>query len=309
MAKLVRVAAVSYSTYGDYGNPAALRKTILRETRERLDQLRGFGLNLVVTAESVGYYTYDPALPESLEHPGELMQLYVDFAREERCFVAGSVLLHDGNRKYNTLTLFDDHGQIAGSYRKNFLTFGPGSEIDLGFSSGKDIACIDTAIGRIGLAVCFDLNFPELRARYKAAKPDILCFSSMYHGGLMQSMWAYDLRSFFIAALSAVNASYGIMDPFGREVKFASSYVPDPIATINLDRVMMHLTWNREKFNDICRKYGDEVTLDIPPSIGSALLYSNSSERSAMDIAREFELVLLDDFMDLARSANAANRH
>lgn len=308
MSKFVRVAAMSYSTYGDYSKPAELRKTILRETAERLQRLSGFGLDLAVSSESVGYYTYDHNQPESLEKPGELMQLYSDFARKEKCFVAGSVLLHDGDRKYNTLTLFDRNGIVAGSYRKNFLTFGPGSEIDLGFSSGSDIACIDTPIGKIALVVCFDLNFPEIRAKYKEAKPDITCFSSMYHGGLMQGMWAYDLRSFFVAALSAVNAPYGILDPFGQEVKFASSYIPDPMAKINLDRVMMHLTWNREKFDDIVKKYGDEVTLEVPPSIGPALLYSNVESRTAMDIAKEFELVLLDDFLEMARQANTKNR-
>ncbi len=309
MAKFVRVAAVSYSTFGDYSRPDALRRTILRETRERLDRLRGFGVQLVVTAENVGYYTCDEQQPESLEKPGELMTLYAEFARSERCHVAGSVVLHERDGKFNALVLFNDHGVVAGCYRKNFLTFGPGAELELGFRPGDDIACVETAVGRIGMAICFDLNFPELRARYKAARPDILCFSSMYHGGLMQSMWAYDLRSFLIAALPLVNAPFGIMDPFGREVRFASSYVPDPVAVINLDRVMLHLTWNQEKFADIVRQYGDEVTLEIPPSIGPALLYSNSPDRSAADIAREFELVLLDDFLERARQANAAARH
>ena len=308
MAKFVRVAAISYSTFGDYSRPVALRQTILRETRERLDRLRGFGIQLVVTAENVGYYTCDAKQPESLETPGELMSIYAEFARSEHCHVAGSVVLHERDGKFNALVLFDDRGAVAGCYRKNFLTFGPGAELELGFCPGDDIACVDTAVGRIGLAICFDLNFPELRARYKAARPDILCFSSMYHGGLMQSMWAYDLRSFLIAALPLVNAPFGIMDPFGREVRFASSYVPDPVADINLDRVMMHLTWNQAKFADIIRKYGNEVTLAIPPSIGPALLYSNSPDRSAAEIAREFELVLLDDFLELAREANATAR-
>ncbi len=59
------------------------------------------------------------------------------------------------------------------------------------------------------------------------------------------------------------------------------------------------------RFADIVRQYGDEVTLEIPPSIGPALWYSTGSGRSAADIARGFELVLLDDFLEQARQVNA----
>ena len=79
-------------------------------------------------------------------------------------------------------------------------------------------------------------------------------------------------------------------------------------ATVNLDRAMVHLADNQVKFPDIEKKYGDEVIVDIPPDIGPALIYSTVAHRTAMDIVREFELILLDDFLAGAIAENADKR-
>jgi hypothetical protein len=103
-------------------------------------------------------------------------------------------------------------------------------------------------------------------------------------------------------------ADGGIVDPFGRPVKLSDEYTPAPMARINLDCVMVHLDFNREKFPAIARKYREEVRIDIPPHVGPALIFSDSDARSAADIAREFELEMLDDYFARMVDANARNR-
>lgn len=62
----------------------------------------------------------------------------------------------DGNI-YNSTCLISNKGNIVGNYRKVHLY---GTEKDV-FTSGEDFQVFETAIGRIGIMICDDLDFPE----------------------------------------------------------------------------------------------------------------------------------------------------
>lgn len=70
--------------------------------------------------------------------------------------VGGSIVERDEGT-YNTFFLLD-RGGILGTYRKIHLF----REEKNGFAPGEDTVVIDTRFGRIGLATCYDIRFPEL---------------------------------------------------------------------------------------------------------------------------------------------------
>lgn len=302
MAHFVKVASVLFGSQAEKGQPGA-HETVLRETAAALDTLRGYGLDLVVTCEGIESRGQRLEEAEEVARPGPLLDTFARFAAAERCHVTGSIKLREGGRVYNSIAFLGPDGNVLGAYHKVNLTHG---EIEAGLSSGKGAVVVDTPIGRLGGLICFDLNFEGLRSEYRALKPDILTFASMYHGGLMQGVWAYDCRSYFVSALPMVGG--GILDPFGRAVALTSNYTAVAMARINLDRAIVHLDYNCPKFATIEKRYLDAVRIDVPPFLGSALITSLTSERTAMDIVREFELELLDDYFVRALAANAANR-
>ena len=128
----------------------------------------------------------------------------------------------------------------------------------------------------------------------------------MYHGGFVQGTWAYECRSYFISATCFEDC--GILDPFGRPLALANDYTRLPMAKINLDYVMVHLGTLVSKLAEIRKKYRDAVTIEIPEHVGPALIFSNTLQRTALDIAREFELELLDDLLARSRRVAADNR-
>lgn len=97
-----------------------------------------------------------------------------------------------------------------------------------------------------------------------------------------------------------------MIDPLGREIAESCFYNRIARARINLDRFIMHQDLNIEKFPLIRRKYGKEVLIDTNSRLGVSLLYSCTPERTAREIAGEFELVELDSF--LTTSARMAKR-
>jgi predicted amidohydrolase len=73
--------------------------------------------------------------------------------------VMGSIGEKSGEKIYNTACLFDPRGKLVGKYRKRFLWCSERARITPGRS--KRPAVFRTALGQIGLAICWDLAFPE----------------------------------------------------------------------------------------------------------------------------------------------------
>ena len=302
MAKYVKVAAVQFETRAQRGTPDA-QEILLEETHNLLKSLEGEGLNLIVLCECVEAIGQTIETAEQVDDPGPFLETYSHFASSQRCYLAGSVKIREAEHVYNSIAFLGPQGNVLGVYHKSYLT---DSEMDTGLHSGKGAVVIDTEIGRLGGVICFDLNFEPLRQQYRVLKPDILAFASMYHGGLMQGVWAYDCRCYFVSALPFPGA--GIVDPFGRIVQQTHCYTKVAKATLNLDRAIVHLDKNRERLSEIMSRYGDNVFIDIPPNIGSALIFSHLDDVSAMDIVAEYELVLLDDYFSRAIADNDNNR-
>src|SRR5699024_11117465 len=121
-----------------------------------------------------------------------------------------------------------------------------------------------------GLTICFDLNFEELREKYANSKPDILLFSSTYHGGLMQPYWAYTCRTHFVGSIGNFLPS-PIISPMGQQIDSTTNYHSFATATVNLDCEVVHIDYHRKKFQEIKRKYGPKVTINDSGYLGVVL--------------------------------------
>ena len=92
------------------------------------------------------------------ESSGEVARLR-QIAREKQLYLAaGSFICKDGDNYYNTALLIDSSGEIQLRYRKNHLWIPERRYL----VPGNEAMVVDTQIGKIGLAICWDLAFPEL---------------------------------------------------------------------------------------------------------------------------------------------------
>lgn len=303
MAKRLHAATILFGSVA-FRNERDCRQRVLRELDEKLAMACDRGFGLVVTSEGVESLAQTMDQAESLDRPGEVLSRYRRFARSQRCVVAGSVKLEERGRIYNAMAFIGPDGEPRGRYFKTYLTDG---ELEMGLTPGSGAGVVDTEAGRFGGAICFDLNFRELCDAYASQRPDVICFASMYHGGLMQSQWAYACRSFFIAALPFHGGA--ILNPLGQSVTQTDCYNPIAEAVLELDRAVIHLDFNREKFPDMLRRYGRQISLEIPANIGSAILSGlDPNGPTAMEIVEREQLLLLDDYLTRSRSRNAEAR-
>ena len=224
----------------------------------------------------------------------QVRDYFAQVAAENKCYIVYSAKreMPDGSWR-NSSIILDRKGDIAGIYNKNHPTIG---EINNGVLCGKDAPIIECDFGRIALAICFDLNFDELRLKYVKAKPDLIVFSSMYHGGMMQAYWAFSCRCHFVGAIAGRATPSQIRNPLGEIISSNTNYFDFAVETINLDCALVHLDENWGRLEAMKKKYGESVIITDPGLLGSVLIASEHENISIEEMIFEFEIERLDDY-------------
>lgn len=236
----------------------------------------------------------------------QVRDFFTEVAKDNRCYVAYSAAreMPDGSWR-NSTTIIDRNGDIAGIYNKNHVVIEETTEA--GILCGKDAPIIECDFGRVACAICFDLNFEELRSKYAAARPDLIIFCSAYHGGLAQAMWAYCCRAHFVGAIG--NGPCQIRNPQGDVIASSTNYHDFITATVNLDCRLAHLDYNQERLAKLKAKYGPRVEIHDPGYLGSVLISSEDPDVAVEQMIAEFEIELLDDYMSRAMAHRNAPEH
>ncbi|MHC4396708.1 MAG: carbon-nitrogen hydrolase family protein [Planctomycetota bacterium] len=227
----------------------------------------------------------------------QVRDYFAKVAKENNCYIVYSAVREtdDGSWR-NSSVMLDRKGNITGIYNKNHLVIEENTQA--GVLYGQDAPVIECDFGRVAFAICFDLNFDELRAKYVKARPDLIIFPSMYHGGLMQAYWAYSCRSHFVAAAAGLPCE--IYNPLGQVVASSTNYFDFVVATVNLDCRLVHLDYNWGRLKAMKNKYGPEVKIADPGHLGAVLVSSESENICVDEMIKEYQIELLDDYMKRA---------
>ena len=123
------------------------------------------GADLVMLPEiwSTGYFSFDRYHDEAESIDGPTVSAAAELARRLGAWVhVGSFVERAGDGTFtNTSVLLDREGATAATYRKIHL-FGFGSDETKVLTPGTEVVTAPTDFGRVGLATCYDLRFPEL---------------------------------------------------------------------------------------------------------------------------------------------------
>lgn len=100
-------------------------------------------------------------------------------ARELSVVLPVSFFERAGQAYFNSLLMIDADGRALGVYRKSHIPQGPGYEEKFYFSPGDTgFKVWDTALGRIGVAICWDQWFPEAARAMVLQGAELLCYPS-----------------------------------------------------------------------------------------------------------------------------------
>jgi (R)-amidase len=139
---------------------------------QMIDAVSMTNTDLVVFPELVttGYYVLDDVSTLAEPVPGPTTEVLGAAAESNDTAVLFGMLVQDGEFVYNSAIWLDPDGTVRTQYDKRHCW---GHEQDV-FSFGEEYAVVDAPFGRIGLQICYDLNFPASTAALARAGCDVL---------------------------------------------------------------------------------------------------------------------------------------
>ena len=131
----------------------------LRAMQQQIEAAGKVGSGLILFPElALTGYRLEPEqlhLAEPIDGPS--LAVLAETCR--RCHVAALISFPErsGSQHYICAALIDHDGRMAGRYRKTHLY--PGEERL--FTPGDHLPVFETSLGRLGVLICYDLEFPE----------------------------------------------------------------------------------------------------------------------------------------------------
>ena len=175
----------------------------LKQAVTGLKHVSNDGARLAVLPEmwSAGY-DYRRLADHAAETP-RILDTICKLSDELNMVIVGSLPEKVGDNIYNTATVIDG-GKIKGSYRKlhMFSTMGE----DRFLTPGDKSLVVPTSVGRIGVAICYDLRFPELFRKMALEGAEVICIPAEWpiprqeHWRILLRARAIENQLFVVAA-------------------------------------------------------------------------------------------------------------
>jgi N-carbamoylputrescine amidase len=153
---------------------------------------------------------------------------------------------------YNTAAVIDSDGRYLGKYRKHHIPNLPQFWEKFYFRPGNlDYPVFDTAVGKVGVYICYDRHFPEGWRALGLNGAQIVFNPSATKPGLSNRLWELEqpaaaaANQYFIAANNRIGTE---TQEFGDEAVtfYGSSYFVDPrgnyvgdVASTDTDEVVI----------------------------------------------------------------------
>ena len=191
----MRVALCQMRSGEDVGTNVALAERLLREAADG-------GADLAAVPEVFTYLGSSAGRAAAAEPvPGPTTDRLSAIARERGMWIlGGSLIERDGERIYNTSTLFDRGGELVARYRKIHLF-----DVDLPgqppfresttFTAGEELVTHETDVARVGLSVCYDLRFPELYRGLVTMGAEVVFVPAQFQQETGKDHWEVLLRA------------------------------------------------------------------------------------------------------------------
>jgi len=207
----------------------------------------------------IGYGT--DIVPERMD--GEAVKAIAEIAKRAGVYTCFPFFREGGpTGRLNSAVLFGRSGEVMGIYDKIYPFWDEFTFAKPVFP-GKDICVVDTDFGRVGMAICFDANFPSTFKRMSDAGAELVLWASAYSGGV--SLQAHAINHNYIIVTSTMVPDCTVYDVTGREVLYRRGEESDILVNryiADLDHTVFHQDYNVEKRDRLLAEHGDAIELD-----------------------------------------------
>ena len=232
MTRIVRGALLQTDWTGD-------KESMIQKHEEAAQEARRQGAQVMCFQElfygpyfcqvqDAQYYSYTEHIPD-----GPTTRRMQDLAKQTGMVLV--VPMYEADERtpglyYNTAAVIDADGTYLGKYRKTHIPHVQGFWEKFYFRPGNlGYPVFETAIGRVGVYICYDRHFPEGARALGLNGAEIVFIPSATSRGLSEYLWRIEQVShavangYFVGTINRVG-----IEPLGEDDFYGQSYFVDP---------------------------------------------------------------------------------
>jgi predicted amidohydrolase len=152
-------------------------------------------------------------------------------SRELNSYIVAGIYEKEGDVLYNTAILMGRDGKMVGKYRKTHL---PREEWEAGITPGDEYPVFDTDFGKVGLIICWDVQFPEPSRAMARKGAEVLLLPIWGGNETLAKARAIENHVFLVS--SSYDMKTFVVDPEGKVLAEATKDQPVAMAEMHLDK-------------------------------------------------------------------------
>jgi predicted amidohydrolase len=281
--KIVRVVTIS---------EALLRHSddLLDQAMARLDQAAEFQPDIVCLPELFTALSIDgPAEPI----PGPTSDRLTKWAAKHSSYVVFGMKRKAGGRISNSAILIDRKGQIVGVYDKIYPT-----ELELKAGTAPanvaDPPVFEADFGKVGMLICFDVDWWNLWERLKEKGAQIVFWPSAFPA--TRQLTALALKNQYYIVSSTDRGTAAIYDITGSILASSGEYQQWAGAALPIGKRLFEVDFNLEAISKAQKKYGSRIQVVWFHDDDWFTLASLDPHLTVEDLISEFGLVPQDRY-------------
>lgn len=273
----------------------------LEQIAGRVDQEGSRGADLIALPET--FRGQNDKSMETLDGP--TVSALARLAEKHRTYVVVPIDRKDGDRRLNSAVVLDRRGRVAGVYDKLYPFWVEEFTRRPPVQPGQAVTVISTDFGRLGLAICFDVNWAPLWQRLSDFGAELVIWPSAYSAGRTLQARAIDYSYYVMSATWVPDCL--VFDIDGEQLAYEKSNSGDfniTHFTFDLDRCIFHQDLNRPgKLDRLLKERGEDVAEEKwLPMEGCFVLKAKRPGVSARALAKQYGLEERRPYLNRSRS-------
>jgi predicted amidohydrolase len=236
--------------------------------------------------------------PQPLDGPA--ITAMAALAGKHHTYIVCPMDRQDGAHRVNSAVLLDRAGRVVCVYDKVYPYW---SEYGLKppVEPRTKVPVYQADFGRLGMAICFDVNFPAVWKQLADQGAELVVWPSAYSAG--SSLRAHAINHHFHIVSCTYAPDCSVFDITGEEVLYEKGNDVQITRTVlDLDRGIYHTNFNVSKRDKLLKEHGDDVVLEKKMERESwFVLHAKRPGVSARELARRYGLEELRDYLDRSR--------
>jgi predicted amidohydrolase len=260
-----------------------------------VEQEAALGADIIILPETWRSQNNEP---ETLD--GQIVNTLSEVARRYNTYIVCPFDRKDSSLRLNTAVLLDRQGKIASLYDKVYPYW---SEYDLDppVNAGTQVPVVQTDFGCVGMAICFDVNFPEVWQQLADQDAEVVLWPSAYSAG--RSLQAHAINHHFYIVTATYTPDCIVYDINGDEILYEKGEeINVSRVTIDLDRGIYHENFNVDKLKKLLAERGNDV--EVEQWLTREQWFVLKAKRpgvSARELARHYGLEELRSYLSRSR--------